>query len=166
MLLRLVHLALAILIAGIGVATVVLLANGFVAASLLGCVTVAGLVGWAARAARKRRPGDPTAIPAGAPRPASVPPDGHIRFTLVVEGLDPDRVAAVWADLCRPDRPATEELRRLFRNFTVTEGRRFRFLKGDPAATAALLTSVLGAAAGVPVRTSLEPAAERTPPWS
>jgi hypothetical protein len=72
----------------------------------------------------------------------------------------------VWSDLCRPDRPATEEFRLLFRNFTVVEGRRFRFLKGDPTATAALLTSVLGAAAGVPVRTRLEPAAERTPPWS
>jgi hypothetical protein len=72
----------------------------------------------------------------------------------------------VWSDLCRPDRPAPEELRHLFCNFTVVEGRRFRFRNGDPTATAALLTGVLGAAAGVPVRTSLEPAAERTPPWS
>jgi hypothetical protein len=164
--LRRVHRAAAVLIVGIGVSTALLFVNGFIVLGLLGAVVVAGLVGWVARAAKERRPGAPTALPAGAPRPATVPPDGHIRFTLVVEGLDPDRVAQVWADLCRADRPPTEELRRLFRNFTVTEGRRFRFLRGDPTATAALLTSVLGAAAGVPVRTSLEPAAERTPPWS
>jgi hypothetical protein len=54
----------------------------------------------------------------------------------------------------------------LFRTFTVVEGRRFRFRAGDPAATAALLRDVLGSAAGAPVRTALEPAAERTPPWS
>ena len=164
--LRRVHMALVILIAGIGVSTAVMFVKGFVAPGLLGSVTIAVLVGWGARAAKGRRPGDPTALPSGTPRPASTPPDGHIRFTLVVEGLEPERVAEVWSDLCRPDRPATEDLRLLFRTFTLTEGRRFRFLKGDPMATAALLRSVLGAAAAVPVRTTLEPAAERTPLWS
>jgi hypothetical protein len=69
----------------------------------------------------------------------------------------------VWADLCRPDRPPTGEWSRLYDTFTVLEGRRFRFRTGDPTATAALLRQVLEAAAGVPVRTTLEPAAERTP---
>ena len=164
--LRLAYLAFALLIAGLGVATTVLFARGQVVPGLLGAAALAGLVAWAARAARRQGPDDPAASPFGDPRPASAPPDGHIRFTLVVEGLDPDRIAEVWADLCRPDRPPTEELRLLFRTFTVVEGRRFRFREGDPAATAALLRDVLGAAAGVPVRTALEPAAERTPPWS
>jgi hypothetical protein len=164
--LRLVYLAFAILVAGLGVSTVILFAQGHTAPGVLGAAILVGLVGWWVQAARKRRPDEPAASPFGAPRPANVPPDGHIRFTLVVEGLDPDRIADVWADLCRPDRPPPEELRLLFQNFTVVEGRRFRFLKGDPTATAALLRDVLGAAAGVPVRTSLEPAAERTPPWS
>jgi hypothetical protein len=159
-------MAFAVLTAGLGVATAVLFAKGLVAPAVLGSALVACLLAWGARAARARRPGDPTASPSGVPKAASVPPDGHIRFKLVVEGLEPDRVAEVWSDLCRPDRPATEELRLLFQNFTVVEGRRFRFLKGDPTATAALLKSVLGAAAGVSVRTRLEPAAERTPPWS
>ena len=127
---RPVHMAFTILIAGLGVTTAVLLAKGVVAPAVLGSALVACLLAWGARAARARRPGDPTASPSGVPKAANVPPDGHIRFTLVVEG------------------------------------RRFRFLKGDPTATAALLKSVLGAAAGVPVRTRLEPAAERTPPWS
>lgn len=160
------HRALAVLTAGAGVLTAALFVNGFVVPGLLGSAAVAGVVGWAAVAAKRRRPGGPAAAPAGAPRPASAPPDGHIRFTLVVEGLAPDRVAAVWDDLCRPGRPASEDLRLLFRTFTLTEGRRFRFLKGDPTATAAVLTRVLGTAAGVPVRTSLEPAAERTPLWN
>jgi hypothetical protein len=162
---RLLHLAFVLLTGAVGALTAILFARGLVAPGVLGCAALAGLVGWGARAARRRRPSEPGAPAAGGPRPASVPPDGHIRFTLVVEGLDPDRVAALWSDLCRPGRPASEDLRLLFRNFTVVEGRRFRFLRGDPAATAALLASVLGEAAGVPVRTSLEPAAERTPPW-
>ncbi len=157
------HRALAVLIAGVGVLTAALFVRGFVVPGLLGAAAV--VVGWGLVAAKRRRPGG-AAAPAGAPRPASAPPDGHIRFTLVVEGLEPDRIAAVWDGLCRPDCPASEDLRLLFRTFTLTEGRRFRFLKGDPAATAAVLTRVLGTAAGVPVRMSLEPAAERTPPWN
>ena len=54
----------------------------------------------------------------------------------------------------------------LYHNFTVLEGRRFRFRQGDPTATAAVMRRVLEGATGVPVRTTLEPAAERTPPWS
>jgi hypothetical protein len=162
---RRARLALALLVAGLGAATAVLFAEGLAAPGALAAVALVCLAGWGAGAAgRGRRPGP--AAPFGAPRPATAPPDGHLRFTLVVEGPDPDRVAAVWADLCRPDRPPPDGLRRLFQTFTVVEGRRFRFRGGDPAATAALLREVLGAAAGVPVRTSLEPAAERTPPWS
>jgi hypothetical protein len=155
----------AFLVLGLGVATAVLFIQGLMLPGVLAAVVVVGLLGWGARIAKKRRP-DERAAPPNTPRPAHAPPDGHLRFTLVVENLDPDRVAQVWSDLCHPDRPPTEDLRLLFRNFTVVEGPRFRFRDGDPTATAALLTHVLGAAAGFPVRTSLEPAAERTPPWS
>jgi hypothetical protein len=157
------RLAVAILIAAVGVSTAALFARGHVVPAVLGCAAFLGLAGWAAGA--RARVGPPAA-PVGGPRPATVPPDGHVRFTVVVDGLDPDRIARVWADLCRPDRPPTEDLRVLFRTFTVVEGRRFRFLRGDPAATAALLARVLGTAAGTTVRTHLEPAAERTAPWS
>src|SRR6476620_10280849 len=156
---RLASLALVLLTASLGVGTVTLFAKGRVAAGVLGAAVTAGLVGWGAMVARGRQPTDPAARPSGGPRPASAPPDGHIRFTLVVEGLEPDRIAELWSDLCRPDRPATEDVRLLFRNVTVVEGRRFRFRKGDPTATARSLAGVLEAAAGVPVRTSLEPAA-------
>jgi hypothetical protein len=139
-------------------------AAGLIVLGVLGCAVIVGLLGWWMSVAR-RRPEAPQAFPFGDPKPATAPPDGHIRFTLVIEGLGSDKIAEVWAVLCRPG-AATAELRLLFQNFTVVEGRRFRFRGGDPAATAALLTSVLGNAAGVPVRTVLEPAAERTPPWS
>src|SRR5262249_22048295 len=35
------------------------------------------------------------------PRPASVPPDGEKRFTVVVEGADPDQLIRAWSDLCQ-----------------------------------------------------------------
>jgi hypothetical protein len=105
-------------------------------------------------------------FPLGDPKPALAPPDGHIRFTIAIENLPPDRVTELWSDLCRPGRHVTEAFRLLYRNFTILEGNRFRFLKGDPQMTAALLADVLSSAAGVSVRTTLEPAAERTPPWS
>jgi hypothetical protein len=163
---RLASLAFVLLTVGLGVGTAALFANGRVGPGVLGAVATAGLVACGAWAARDRRPTDPSALASGGPRPASAPPDGHVRFTLVVEGLEPDRIAEVWSELCRPDRPPPEDLSLLFRTFTVVDGRRFRFRHGDPAAAAALLARVLGDAAGVPVRTSLEPAAERTPPWS
>jgi hypothetical protein len=164
--LRRVRIVFIILIAAIGASIATLFFRGSEVLALLGAVIIAGLVWTGSRAAKLQRSGDPTSWSSSSPRPAIAPPDGHIRFTLVIEGLEEERVAEVWSDLCRPDRPATEEFRLLFRNFTVTEGRRFRFRRGDPSATAALLTSVFGAAAGVSIRTSLEPAAERTPPWS
>src|SRR4051794_33092463 len=100
---RRAFIALATLIAGLGVSTVILFVQGLVAPGVLGAVMIACLVGSAARAARDPRPGEPTTFPSGGPRPAKAPPDGHLRFTLVVEGLGPDRIAEVWSDLCRPD---------------------------------------------------------------
>src|SRR6476659_3450782 len=102
MYLRRMPIAFAVLIAGLGVLTVILFVRGLVAPGVLGAAIIACLGGWGVRAASKRQPGDPTAFPVGGPRPANAPPDGHIRFTLVVQGLEPDRIAAVWSDLCRP----------------------------------------------------------------
>src|SRR6266446_5800582 len=133
---------------------------------LLACAMLIGVVGWWLIIATKGTPRDAEAMPLGEPKPASAPPDGHIRFTVVVESLEPARVAELWSDLCRPNREVTEPFRLLYRNFTVLDGNRFRFMKGDPQATASLLADVLSAASGTSVRTSLEPAAERTPLWS
>lgn len=164
--LRLAYLVIAILIAGLGVSTVILFIQGRVIPGVIGTAVFVAIMLLAARTSRNQRSSDPTAVSSGSPKPANAPPDGHIRFTLVVQGLEPDRVAEVWSYLCRTDREPSEEFRLLFRNFTVVEGQRFRFRHGDPTSTAALLTSVLRDATGVSVKTTLEPAAERTPNWS
>src|SRR5262245_899238 len=78
---RLASLALVLLTAGLGIGTATLFANERVALGVLAALVLACLVGWGARAARERRPTDSAALPAGAPRPASAPPDGHVRFT-------------------------------------------------------------------------------------
>src|SRR5215218_10561684 len=97
--LRRLHRAFAVLIAVLGISTATLFLQGLVAPGVLGCAIIAGLAVWGAMAARRRRPSDPVAAPFGAPKPANAPADGHIRFTLVVEGLEPDRIAEVWSDL-------------------------------------------------------------------
>jgi len=158
------------LIAALAVMSIVLLIQGLkgdaiaIGAGLLTFAIVIGLVGWRFRNAATHAPSG--ASPLGEPKPATAPPDGHIRFTVAVENLSPTRIAELWSDLCRPNSEVTEAFRLLYRNFTVLEGNRFRFIKGEPQATAALLADVLSAAAGTPVRTIVEPAAERTPLWS
>jgi hypothetical protein len=147
------------------IASVAFLAHGYGAAGVLAFIAALVLLGLGTRREQKVIPAA-VSPSARAPKPASAPPDGHIRYTVVVEALAPARIAEVWTDLCRPDRENSESFRRLFRDFTVLEGNRFRFRSGDPKTTAALLSEVLTAASGVPVRTSIEPAAERTPIWS
>jgi hypothetical protein len=162
-----------VLAASLAIVSAVCLVQGIKGDSLLlaiGALTfvvVAGLVGWWARNARSGAALDGAEMIAqGDPKPASAPPDGHIRFTIVVDNLPPARVAELWSDLCRPNREVTEAFRLLYRNFTVLDGNRFRFMKGEPQATAGLLAEVLSTASATSVRTSIEPAAERTPLWS
>jgi hypothetical protein len=160
------RLAIAGLAALLALGGLIAATMGYVLIGVLGFVAMVAFVSWAARAST--RTPDLAASPPGhaVPRPAAAPPDGHIRFTVLVQNLDAARIAEIWSGLCRPGQEATEEFRRLFRNFTVLEGNRFRFRQGDPKATEELLTRVLSTASGAPVRTLVEPAAERTPAWS
>ena len=102
------------------------------------------------------------------PRAARVPPDGHKRFTVVVEGVAPERISTLWSELCRPNANHSADFFALYRQFTLLQGNRFRFISGDPEKMRELLTNVLRAADGgkSTVRTEIEPAAERTPLWS
>jgi len=162
-----------VLMAGLAIVSVFCLVQGLkgdpllLTIAALSVAVLVGLAGWRLSRANKGAflAGD-EAVSFTEPKPASAPPDGHIRFTIVVENLPPARVAELWADLCRPNREVTEAFRLLYRNFTVLDGNRFRFMKGEPQATAGLLAEVLSAASGTSVRTSIEPAAERTPLWS
>jgi hypothetical protein len=126
--LRRIDIAFAVPATGIGVSEAFLFTAGLISPGLLDAATTVSLVAWKAKALKRWQPSDPMGGPFGAPKPAKMPPDGHIRFTLVVEGRAPDRIAEAWSDLCRPDREVSEELRLLFHNFTLVEGHRFCFL--------------------------------------
>ncbi len=70
---------------------------------------------------------------AAEPRPASVPPDGHKRFTVVVEGVDPNSLLETWSQLCQPGAaPPAQEFKTVYPAVTTVQGNRFRFRGGNP----------------------------------
>lgn len=71
--------------------------------------------------------------PLAEPRPASVPPDGKRRFTVVVEGANTPELIAAWTKLCQTGSgPPTPEFTAVYPNITTVQGNRFRFRGGDP----------------------------------
>src|SRR5262249_35838723 len=67
------------------------------------------------------------------PRPANVPPDGHERFTVVVEGAKNGDLMQTWSELCQTGpQPPTSEFRTVYPYLTTVQGNRFRFRGGDP----------------------------------
>jgi hypothetical protein len=84
-------------------------------------------------------------IPA-VPRPASVPPDGHKRFSVVVEGADADKLLGAWSGLCMPGAAApSAEFQAVYPNLTWVQGNRFQFRGGDPEQTSRALRRLLQA---------------------
>jgi ammonium transporter len=73
------------------------------------------------------------------PRPASVPPDGKQRFTVVLEGgRDADLIHA-WSELCQVGTESPPEFRAVYPFVTTVQGNRFRLRGGDPTALSANL---------------------------
>jgi Amt family ammonium transporter len=71
--------------------------------------------------------------PVAEPRPATVPPDGQERFTVVVDGADDDKLIHVWSGLCQTGtRPPEPEFLTIYPYLTTVQGNRFRFRGGDP----------------------------------
>jgi Amt family ammonium transporter len=67
------------------------------------------------------------------PRPAKVPPDGHKRFTVVVEGARNGDLIHAWSDMCQSNgRPPAPEFKAVYPFVTTVQGNRFRFRGGDP----------------------------------
>ena len=74
------------------------------------------------------------------PRSALMPPDGHQRFVLVLEGVEPAEATKVWADLSHTGTGQfPQEYRDLYPHLTTVNGNRFRFRDGDPTAMGAAL---------------------------
>jgi Amt family ammonium transporter len=66
------------------------------------------------------------------PRPATVPPDGQDRFTVLVDGADDDKLIHVWSDLCQAgNKPPEPEFLTVYPYLTTVQGNRFRFRGGD-----------------------------------
>ena len=69
------------------------------------------------------------------PRSAMVPPDGHTRFTVVLEGGSPEEIARNWSELCQAGLSDPKpEFRSIYPYLTTVQGNRFRFRGGDASA--------------------------------
>jgi Amt family ammonium transporter len=69
-----------------------------------------------------------------APRPASVPPEGKRRFTVVVEGPKNGDLVHAWSQLCQPGKePPPADFTAVYPYVTTVQGNRFRFRGGDPS---------------------------------
>jgi hypothetical protein len=75
------------------------------------------------------------------PRPASVPPNGDKRFTIVIDGPEPDKLVKTWAELCQvSDQPVPAEFKAVYPYLTTVQGNRFRFRGGNPETIRTSLT--------------------------
>ncbi len=66
------------------------------------------------------------------PRPAAVPPRMGGRFTVVLDGIDADRMGRHWRELCQ-DRgtPPSDAFKRVYSHVSTIRGSKFRFRGGD-----------------------------------
>jgi Amt family ammonium transporter len=65
------------------------------------------------------------------PRPALLPPNGHTRFTVVIEGPPQKELLQAWSKMCQASAEPTKEFRAVYPNVTTVQGNRFRFRGGD-----------------------------------
>jgi ammonium transporter len=99
------------------------------------------------------------------PRAASVPPDGKQRFTVVVEGVDSDRLIEAWSALCQTGaRPPSPEFLAVYPYVTTVQGNRFRFRGGDPQRMREDLARLFERAVGGTVRAYVDPTADGARP--
>ncbi|HMF14997.1 MAG TPA: ammonium transporter [Gemmataceae bacterium] len=92
------------------------------------------------------------------PRPASVPPDGQKRFTVVLDGADQERLIQAWSALCQagPKPPAPEFLT-VYPYVTTVQGNRFRFRGGNPETMRDNLLRLFRNTLGQPLQAHLDP---------
>jgi ammonium transporter len=94
--------------------------------------------------------------PAHEPRPASVPPDGQGRFTVVVDGAKNGELIHAWSELCRAGTQPPAEFRAVYPYVTTVQGNRFRFRGGDPAELRSSLERLFQDRLHTPVRAHVE----------
>jgi Amt family ammonium transporter len=91
------------------------------------------------------------------PKPASMPPDGYKRFSVVVEGISNGDLMHAWSDLCQAGVTHPPEFLAVYPNMTTVQGNRFQFRGGNPDTTRQNLERLfqerLG---GAPIRARVE----------
>ncbi|HEV3255330.1 MAG TPA: ammonium transporter [Gemmataceae bacterium] len=80
------------------------------------------------------------------PRPATVPPNGYKRFTVVVQGPDAETLAQAWSALCHvTEKPPPAEFQAVYPFMTTFQDHRFRFRGGEPESMRTSLERLLQA---------------------
>ena len=93
------------------------------------------------------------------PKSAAAPPNGPLskRFTIIVEGANPDQLVKVWSDLCKPtEGPGNPAFKAVYPYFTTMSGNKFRFRGGDPVLLRAELQKLLSGILHTPVKAHVE----------
>lgn len=90
------------------------------------------------------------------PKPATVPADAKKRFTVVVEGIPADKIAAAWGDLCKPAKDVSKDFMAIYPKMTILQGTKFKFIDGNPDTVSGQLAKVLQAKTGTAVKTFVE----------
>ena len=90
------------------------------------------------------------------PRAASVPPDGHGRFTIVVEGPAQPELMRAWSEMCQAGKPAPAALRVVYPYVTTVQSNRFRFRGGDRVKMRTNLQDLFQDSLGETVHTHVE----------
>ena len=79
------------------------------------------------------------------------------RFTVVVEGLPPDKIASIWSDLCQPSKKPSPDFLAVYPKMTLLMGNKFRFIDGNPEQISGHLARLLQSSAnGGTVKTIVE----------
>jgi Amt family ammonium transporter len=67
------------------------------------------------------------------PRPASQPPNGQRRFSVVIDGVNNADLIRAWSALCQVGAaPPVQEFKAVYPYLTTVQGNRFQFRGGDP----------------------------------
>ncbi|MFO0865316.1 MAG: ammonium transporter [Gemmataceae bacterium] len=67
------------------------------------------------------------------PKAALLPPNAQKRFTVVLDGMPTEKIAAVWSELCQPKNKPNKEFLEVYPKMTSLVGNRFGFIDGDPS---------------------------------
>jgi ammonium transporter len=90
------------------------------------------------------------------PRAARVPPDGHGRYTIVVEGPQQAELLHAWSEMCQAGKPAAPAFRAVYPYVTTVQGNRFRFRGGDRVKMRTYMQDLFQDSLGETVNTHVE----------